>query len=218
MMTKRSNFSYAGPKKLTDVLKVELLEEKSSTDITDLWMTFHEEKDNVHGWALESDEAKTVLTRAAQCPFFIHPVFREDGYFMVLSQFQPPHHFFLALLEDYRLDPSRAQPLMTVATFDDLSESKGLTLVRCDVINRGIQDDEAFKICRGLLAGYANDDDFRNVHVFNKAPDAFDVDDYVSVKQRKWKEEALNIMEGEIVEEEPEFGGAGEGTTVKKGV
>ena len=118
-------------------------------------------------------------------PFFIYPVFREDGYFTVLFQFQPPHHFFLALLDDYRLDQSRAQPLMAVATFNDLSESKGLMLVRCDIINRGIQDGKAIKICWGILEGYVNDNDFRNVHVFNKAPDAFDVDDNVSLNKQR---------------------------------
>jgi hypothetical protein len=43
-------------------------------------------------------------------------------------------------------DPSRAQPLLTVSVFDDLADSKDLALVRCDIINQGIEEDEGYKV------------------------------------------------------------------------
>lgn len=107
---------------------------------------------------------------------------------MIVSQFQPPHYFLLAFLEDYQMDPARAQPLLTVSIFDDLAEDKGVNLVRCDIINQGIEDDEGYKICKRLLDDYANEDDFRNVHMFNTKPDAFNVDDFVTEKESQWKE------------------------------
>lgn len=183
----RTNFSYAGPRKLSDVLKTDLLEGKSSAEISDLWMTYHEGKDNVHGLTIDKAKGKTILSRAAQCPFFIHPVFREEGHFMIFSQFQTPNYFLLALLEDYQMDPARAQPLLTISIFDDLAEEKDLTLVRCDIVNRGIQDDEGYKICKLLLDDYEKEEDFRNVHTFNKKPDAFDVDGFVKEKGQIWK-------------------------------
>ncbi|KAL7526362.1 hypothetical protein ACHAWF_001741 [Thalassiosira exigua] len=129
----------------------------------------------------------THLSCCVNSPFFIHPVFREEGHFMVISQFQAPSHFLLAFLEDYRMDPSRAQPLLTVSVFDDLADTKDITLVRCDIINQGIEEDEGYNICKGLLEDYANEDDFRNVHMFNKKPDAFDVDGFVKEKEQQWK-------------------------------
>ena len=72
---------------------------------------------------------------------------------MILSQFQSPNHFLLALLEDYKMDPARAQPLLTVSVFDDLVESKDLPLVRCDIINNGIEDNEGYKLVKCLIAG-----------------------------------------------------------------
>ena len=106
---------------------------------------------------------------------------------MIISQFQAPNYFLLAFLEDYRMDPTRAQPLLTVSVFDDLAEDKDLTLVRCDIINRGIEDDEGYKICQRLLEDYADEEGFRNVHMFNKKPEAFDVDEFVKEKERVWK-------------------------------
>lgn len=150
-------------------------------------MTYHEGKEKVHGLIVNKAKGKSILSRAAQCPFFIHPVFREEGHFMIISQFQAPNYFLLALLEDYSMDPARAQPLMTVSIFDDMAEGKDVALVRCDIINHGIEDDEGYNICKYLLDDYANEEGFMGVHMFNKKPDAFDVDEFVKEKEQRWK-------------------------------
>ena len=107
---------------------------------------------------------------------------------MIVSQFQAPNYFLLAFLEDYRMDPARAQPLLTISVFDDFVDSKDLALVRCDIIAQGIDEDEGYKICKLLISDYSEDEDFQNVHMFNKKPDAFDVDEFVKEKERRWKE------------------------------
>ena len=104
---------------------------------------------------------------------------------MIVSQFQTPNYFLLALLEDYKLDPAAAQPLLTISVFDDLADTKDVTLLRCDIINRGIENDEGYKLCQNLINDYL---DFEGVHMFNKKPDTFDVDEFVKEKEQKWKE------------------------------
>ena len=37
-------FSFAGPKTLRDVLKEELVRDKTGTDVADIWYTYHEAK------------------------------------------------------------------------------------------------------------------------------------------------------------------------------
>jgi hypothetical protein len=180
---KRSNFSYAGPRKLDDILKTELLQDKSVTEISDLWMTYHEGKDNVHGIVMEGEKGKSLLAKAAQCPFFIQPVFREEGHFMVVSQFQEPSYFLLAFLEDYKMDPAAAQPLITISVFDDLAEKNDVVLLRCDIINKGIEDDEGYKICQNLIKDYLDGD---AVRMFNTKPDEFNIDEFVKEKQAQW--------------------------------
>ena len=107
---------------------------------------------------------------------------------MLLSQFQSPNIFLLAFLEDYRMDPSAASPLLTISIFDDLAVAKGVTLVRCDIINRGISEEEGYKICKGLLEDYSEEDRFGDVHMFNKMTEKFDADKYVEERERRWKE------------------------------
>jgi len=120
-------------------------------------------------------------------PFFIQPIFRDDGFFMLLSQFQAPSHFLLAYLEDYKMDPNRAQPLMTFSIFNDLTESHDLSLARCDVINRGIEEDEGRKVMQNMMDAYRIEENFARVEAFNKQPADFSVDDFIASMEKTWK-------------------------------
>lgn len=102
---------------------------------------------------------------------------------MVVSQFQEPSYFLLAFLEDYKMDPAAAQPLITISVFDDLAEKRDVVLLRCDIINKGIEDDEGYKICQNLIKDYL---DFDSVEMFNTKPDAFNIDEFVKEKQEQW--------------------------------
>lgn len=108
---------------------------------------------------------------------------------MLLSQFQTPSHFLLAYLEDYKMDPNRAQPLLTFSIFNDFVDEHDISLVRCDIINRGIEEDEGRKVVENLLDAYRTDEDYERVLMFNKEPAKFDVDDFISCMNFKWKGE-----------------------------
>lgn len=178
-----------GPKTLEDILKKELVHDKTATEISDLWYTYHEGKDNVHGIILDGHVAKSLLERAQSSPFFVQPIFRDDGYFMLVSQFMEPSHFVLAYLEDYKMDPASAQPLLTFSVFDDYSAAKDLTLVRADILNRGINDEEGMKVVRAMLDHYANDEEYILVKAFNTKPEKFDIDDFIAQQNAKWKQD-----------------------------
>jgi ATP11 protein len=185
------SFSFVGPKTLDDILKKEMVQDKTATEISDIWYTYHEGKENVHGIILEGDVGKPLLERAASSPFFIQPIFREDGYFMLVSQFMEPSHFLLAYLEDYKMDPASAQPLLTFSVFVDYADPpKSLTLVRADILNRGINDEEGLKVVRAMLDHYVKDDEYALVKAFNVKPDSFDIDDFIAQQNAKWKQDA----------------------------
>jgi len=145
---------------------------------------------HVVGLVWKGSEGRTVLERASKSPFFVQPVFREDGYFMLLSQFQAPAHFLLAYLEDYKMDPHSATPLLTCSIFDDYAVADAqidLALVRCDVVNRSIRDDEGRKIIDALLRNYR--DDYADVQTFNERPEHFMIDDFISRMEQRWNDD-----------------------------
>ncbi|KAL7473243.1 hypothetical protein ACHAXS_013675 [Conticribra weissflogii] len=86
------------------------------------------------------------------------------------------------------MDPARAQPLLTISVFDDLVDSKDLALVRCDIINRGIEEDEGYKLCKYLIDDYSENEEFESVQTFNKKPESFDLDDFIKEKEKRWIE------------------------------
>jgi len=107
---------------------------------------------------------------------------------MLFLQFQLPCHFFLAYLEDYKMDPHAATPLITFSAFNDLVVSHELSLVRCDIINRGIEENEARKVVEQVIQSYLHEDEYHTkVQVFNKNPSHFDVDDFISFRNQQWK-------------------------------
>lgn len=60
------SFSFAGARKLDEIVKKELLEDKTAAEVSDIWYSYHEERENVHGIILSGSEGKTVLSRAAE--------------------------------------------------------------------------------------------------------------------------------------------------------
>ena len=61
-----SGFSFAGPQKLDEIMKTELLEDKTKSEISDIWMAYHEEKERVHGTIVSGEEGKLILERAGK--------------------------------------------------------------------------------------------------------------------------------------------------------
>jgi hypothetical protein len=109
----------------------------------------------------------------------------DSGFFTLVSQYMDPAHFCLAYLEDYKMDPHSATPLLTFSIFNELAESKDLSLIRCDVLNRSIPDNEGQKIVSSIIASYQ--DDYETVQTFNLSPQQFNIDDYISKMSAQWK-------------------------------
>ena len=112
---------------------------------------------------------------------------------MMVSQFQTPAYFLMAYLEDYKMDPQAATPLLTFTIFDDYAESKNLALVRCEIQNKSITDEEGRKIVTSVLENYSEDMSFGIVRTFNERPDSFDIDDYISQMRERWKTDPPSV-------------------------
>ena len=57
-------FSFAGPRNLNEIMKLELLKDKSKAEVSDIWMTYHEDKERVHGAIVNGDIGKKLIERA----------------------------------------------------------------------------------------------------------------------------------------------------------
>lgn len=104
---------------------------------------------------------------------------------MLISQYMDPSHFCMAYLEDYKMDPNSATPLLTFSVFNDLVDTKHISLVRCDILNRSILDDEGQRIVSSVLRNYT--EDYEVVRSFNQDAQKFDIDSFISRMSNQWK-------------------------------
>ena len=73
------SFTFAGPRQLEEILKKDMVQDKSGTEVSDLWYSYHDQKDGVIGLSIKGDDGKRIVDRARSCPFFVQPIFRDDG-------------------------------------------------------------------------------------------------------------------------------------------
>jgi len=155
-----------------------------------IWKEYHKELQDTIGAVLPGDDGEKILMRAKECPFFIQPIFRDEGFFILLSQFQAPSYFLFAYLEDYKSNPSNAQPLLTLSVYNDLISTNkiNLSLIRGQIIAKGgtIMQEEGEQVITQLLEGYRKDEEFDlTIRAFNKTPNKFDFYDYIARQKTK---------------------------------
>ena len=132
------------PRALSDITKLDLLNDEEPARISAIWEAFHDAQPNVAGATLGPEDAQTIVERGAESPNFVFPLRRDGGHFMLFSQYAPAHRMFvLTFLEDYRQNPSMAQPWASVHLFDDLLTTKGVGLLRAEVVPERLMTEEA---------------------------------------------------------------------------
>ena len=111
-----------------------------------------------------------VVHLLSHSPFFIFPVFKdEDKFFLLLSQFQDRYCIF-TYLEDYRQNPSAAEPYFAVTCYDELVSRKQVVLVRGD-FSAHLTKEEANTMLRLLRFAYLEEPKW--VETFNQYPREF---------------------------------------------
>lgn len=168
-----SGFSLPTPKKLEEIFNLKSLERLENEDIIQRWNDHHLGRGHISS-VLPADSYSTVYNRAQQCPMFVLPIGRPKGFVTMLSQSQMPHLLFTGL-EDFKARGPSASPFFTVTHFTELSETKGIVLVRGDVVLPSkLSDDEARALLSNWHTFYINDAHFKSIHNFNKSPTDFD--------------------------------------------
>ena len=79
----------------------------------------------------------------------------------------------LTFLGDYQVNPTGAHPYMVITAFDELMDSKGIVLLRGDLISN-LHEDEGNTLMQRLLNSYLRDSEYQTVRQFNHQPDKFE--------------------------------------------
>jgi hypothetical protein len=164
-------FSFPAPRRLDQIVKYALFERESPARCTELWNAFHDTRLDCVASVWTPAEYAGIAERKRRCPRFVYPVLKGDGkFFTLLAEWQDKFCIF-TFLDDYRRNPSAAEPYLSVALFDDLLDRKQLVLVRGDFSGHLTKADATHLL---NLMRYFYFQEPRWVETFNKDPATFD--------------------------------------------
>ncbi|KAF9683633.1 hypothetical protein SADUNF_Sadunf04G0034200 [Salix dunnii] len=171
-----TGFTPLEPKPLDSIMDIERAKTKSPEDLASIWDDYHLGRGHI-GASMKAKLYQLLLLRAADCKYFVIPLWRGSGYTTMFAQVQMPHMIFTGL-EDYKSRGTQASPYLTVKYYTDFSESKDLVLIRGDIVfTSKLTDEEAEWLVETAQSFYLNDARYKLVEQFNKQTRDFEFKD-----------------------------------------
>lgn len=171
-----SGFSPLKPKPLDSIMDLDRAKTKSPEELTSIWDDYHLGRGHI-GITMKAQLYRLLEQRAAECRYFVIPLWRGSGYITMFAQVEAPHMIFTGL-EDYKARGTQAAPYLTSTFYTELSETKDLVLIRGDVVfTSKLTDEEAKWIMETAQSFYLNDTRYKLLERFNKHTHDFEFKD-----------------------------------------
>ncbi|KAL3868398.1 hypothetical protein ACJMK2_041209 [Sinanodonta woodiana] len=174
------------PQSLDEIMKIELMQDKSTEEIDKIWKEYHMTKDGIFGVIKESDY-NGMMEKSRICPTFIFPIPRNDGYEFILCQFYNKDVYFTPL-GMFQLLKENAPPCLILAHFPEFKEGKGIVLMAGQYDDKIITKAQALNLAKQLSIYYGTmaGERFNLVRIFNHLPEKFKhtdlIDEYKGMK------------------------------------
>ncbi|KAJ4703583.1 ATP synthase mitochondrial F1 complex assembly factor 1 [Melia azedarach] len=163
-------------KPLDSILDIERAKAKSPEDLASIWDDYHLGRGHI-GASMKAQLYHLFEHRAANCRYFVIPLWKGSGYTTMFAQVQLPHILFTGL-EDYKARGTQASPYFTASFYTEFAESKDLVLIRGDVVfTSKLTDSEAQWLLETIQSFYLNDVRYKLVERFNKEARNFEFKD-----------------------------------------
>ncbi|KAF8110227.1 hypothetical protein N665_0086s0065 [Sinapis alba] len=171
-----SGFSPLKPKPLDSIMDLDRAKTKSSEELTSIWDDYHLGRGHI-GITMKAQLYRLLEQRAAECRYFVVPLWRGNGYITMFAQVEAPHMIFTGL-EDYKARGTQAAPYLTSTFYTELSETKDLVFIRGDVVfTSKLTDEEAKWLMETAQSFYLNDTRYKLLERFNKHTHEFEFKD-----------------------------------------
>ncbi|XP_057831022.1 uncharacterized protein LOC131041820 isoform X2 [Cryptomeria japonica] len=147
-----TGYSALVPKSLESIIDLERAKNIPPEELSAVWNEYHIGRGHI-STVLTSKQYYLLAQRTSSCVYFVIPLWKGAGYTSMFVQAKMPHMIFTGL-EDYKARGPQASPYITVTYYKEFAESKGLVLVRGDVVfTSKLSDEEAsfLKICTHFI-------------------------------------------------------------------
>lgn len=174
------------PRSLDEVMKIDLIKDKTADEIRKIWTEHYAQKDCIFG-VVEAINYESLITKSKQCPLFLYPLPRGDGYEFYFTQIHGKDVYFTSL-GMYQLLKENAPPCLTVAHFPEFADDKGIVLMAGQYDSKIISKNEAVILVSQMSAYYnpGVGERYNLVRMFNLTPEKFKhldlIDEYKNLK------------------------------------
>ncbi|XP_005098395.2 ATP synthase mitochondrial F1 complex assembly factor 1 [Aplysia californica] len=168
----RAGVGMTRSKGLDSVMKLETIQDKSADEITQIWNQYHSTKDCVFA-VLKADEFENLIEKSKECPVFVFPIPRDDGFEFILCQFDR-HDVYFTPLAMFQMVRENAPPCLTLSHYPELMESKGIVLMEGHFDDKVLKQELALSLVQQMSIFYGKNSKFFDlVRRFNYQPESF---------------------------------------------
>ncbi|KAJ1940017.1 hypothetical protein FBU59_003933, partial [Linderina macrospora] len=175
-----------GVKSLDEIMRIDLLSDKTSEEVGHIWNQYHATKDTISA-AIPASTYKDLLKTAAKNPLFVIPLPREEGVEFFFLQFDYHQVYFTSLLE-YKTNTVSARPYLTLTHYTDLMDSKDVVLMRgeLDDTSKMIDTSNAQYLALQMQQFYVigGEEKRKILDKFNHKPEEFDYNELMEAAQK----------------------------------
>ncbi|KAH7857975.1 hypothetical protein Vadar_018497 [Vaccinium darrowii] len=154
-----SGFTPLQKKPLNSIIDIERAKDLPPEDLIAIWDDYHLGRGHI-GTSMTAKLYHLMEQRAANCRYFVVPLWKGSGYTTMFAQVQMPHMLFTGL-EDYKAKGTQASAYFAVSYYTEFAENKDLVLIRGDVVfTSKVTDSEAKWLLETTQSFYLNDNRF----------------------------------------------------------
>ncbi|XP_034249449.1 ATP synthase mitochondrial F1 complex assembly factor 1 [Thrips palmi] len=149
------------PKVLSDIMKTELLLDKTPDEIKSIWIDYHKSKDVIAA-TIPSDIYDKLYQRSLEHPTFLLALPRSQGYEFIVCQFASNEIHFTPLIS-YQAHKENAPECLTITHYVDLKDDKKIVLMKGEFNKEIVNATEALCLANQIQLYYGQDDEKRQL-------------------------------------------------------
>ncbi|KAJ1880947.1 hypothetical protein LPJ57_001926 [Coemansia sp. RSA 486] len=173
-------------KTLDQIMRLELLETRTTEEIGHIWNQYHATKDTISA-AIPQAAYQKLREVARKNPLFVLPLPRDQGVEFFFLQFDHHQVHFTSLIE-YKTNTVNARPYLTLTHYTDLMESKNVVLMRGELDSEGnlIDTQNAQYLALQMQQFYVTGGPEKRalLEKFNQKPELFSYEELIDLAQK----------------------------------
>ncbi|XP_062868793.1 ATP synthase mitochondrial F1 complex assembly factor 1 [Trichomycterus rosablanca] len=160
-------------KTLDSILNLDMVKDKSGSEIGELWMHYFSTKDTVSA-VITGSTFEKMIQRAQSSPMFLYALPRQEGYEFFLGQWSCQELHFTSLI-NIQTSGENAPSQLILYHYSDLQKDKNIVLMTAELDSKFITVHEAQCLANQVQLFYAaqRNETYQLVETFNHRPTDF---------------------------------------------